>query len=53
MYPTGKSCKYARWGAIFAIYVLIIPGKINCGKKRGKKKERKKYPPQQKANTIH
>ena len=37
MYHTDKSCKYARRGAISAVYILIIPGKINYGKKKEKK----------------
>ena len=34
MYPTDKSCKYARRGAISAVYIVIIlPGIINYGKR--------------------
>ena len=39
MYPTDKSCKYARRGAISAVYILIIPGKINYGRKKNLKKK--------------
>ena len=37
MYPRDKSCKYARRGANSAVYILIIPGKINYGEKKRKK----------------
>ena len=33
MYPTDDSYKYERRDAIFAVYILIIPGIINYEKK--------------------